>query len=1241
MAPIAASVAFSSSANGFAVAEGRDPTAAATLAARRVGLVDLVGGAAGRRPRSWLGRSLGCCQPQFFISAGGPCGGAVPAAAVIMGQAADDLEQMEQLRELIKVLLGIAAVKEDVADIVSDLFKLLHQLEARCPQLSCHFHVSGVSQRTGESFFVVVYDAALMASAEAKRVVKTVYTHLHSEASMVMTSALFRNSLVRLLRAPVGGPANLAVQAAPPPASDGIETVAKPVVPGDLPRGLPPPNVVSAHAAADGPGVGDSPSEKNAEVPHGPNEKKVVEAEDPVAGNGSNETGSPPRSPSASTAAGADAFDAAGVGFAPPDVHVPSEEANEAVEDLFKAVKGGWVGILRSTLAAVLLALVAFNGLPSKAALQGVLVWWPLVRDSRNANGDEQSAAVKKGRRGRSGDRLLPQPYPVEVQRRHNPPSERRRDAGNKVDCDYIILNEVAPGRAHQTDICEVVAALLLLFDKEKAIVETVVDKKLAEHGVARTELHAPLDESAPKSLTVTDVLAREGFSGERGKGQDQPPSETPSDLSAAASPRAIGAKSNEGVSAAVAARLAARRASGVSSQRAAAAHQAAEAAKKALRAVTRNLKRSGAAGTADTPKKRARTALTTRSDVLAAEFRAPNMEPRSEGTSCSVFVEAEMLASHTYGTLATNWPPLELDSREPEFEVLTASNAEWDVILEKQKDVTTVFGEGVVRRARKALMAKMDAVRGSVNVDLQQQPCLYVKIAAGGNVGEVNLTSSALQCMVDLHTASMRVQVFRASVEWLRDVAGYASVRVPDFSGGGHSTNAALASEIVTALLGSHPTSTLWRLTSPTALGADQGVVLPAHLLVSNCQDVCMTDDIITVNSVILARWCVANRPKDFCVLHCSFFSELVSTVNDVGIVAMAEKEYKAAGRATTMISVCNVDNAHWVTLGVHVPSKTVWLYDSGSHFSQLKKKVQAACKQMQLFGKSLHELAEEDELAGEAVLPDAAVASVPTVSEAIAADAVETAKSDALVDAPADSAKDVSAVVANISGGGVPVAASEANGAEAAGAPEAGKGSTAPANTAEGDTVTGAISGADADEAPAVGDGDTAIVPANDDLEGGAVKIADVDEPGAVGKPTAGEQPGDKDVPAGATQRAHADTAADLNKPKDVGEIAGAGEDNPDNRAAEGSTAKGPASTSIVGVVPPVKKKAWTTRRVKAPSQTDSTSCGPFAFSFLWHEARGVEAKVLSCDAFAVRVAMLAAVVRDGSEQDDGACI
>lgn len=1080
-----------------------------------------------------------------------------------MGRAAEDSEQMEQLRELIKVLLGVSAVKEDVTDIISDLFKLFHQLEVRCPQLSCHFHVSGVSQTTGDSFFVVVYDAALMASDEAKRVIKTVYTHLHSEESMVMTSALFRASLARTSRP---ARAHLPAEARPLLTAGKDQPMAAPSTPNLNP--LDGPHAASdtlADTTADGAATGGD-GEVSAEI------EELENDDDRVA----DITITPP---SASTSGALVASNGAAVGarFRAPDVHVPSDEANDAVEDLFTAVKGSWVGLLRSTLTAVLLALVAFHGLASKASLQGMLVWWPLDISSRNLADDEDAPKSKRGRRGRAGDRLRPQPFPVEVQRRHNPPGERRRDALNQTDVDYVFLSEVAPAGAHLIPIQEVVAMLLLLFDKEKTVVAAVIDKKLADHGVTRKEQKVPRAPDAMISLTMADVLNRGGFQSAPSRALSPPPSDlalvTPSEATAANSQPATQANSGNGVSAAVAARLAARRAAGVAGERALAAIRAAGAVKKAQLMASSSLKRSGAATSATTPKKRLRvgSAPVTRSDALASEFKQPDLQPKVGVESFPVLVEASMLADHTYLSLATNWPPLETDARLSATEVQTATTAEWGVIAEQQKELTTVLSEEAVRRARMELMAKAAEMRGCNAVELEQECPVYITVPTPSDAADLRVTAGTLQAMADLHAASLRLQLFRTAVEWLRVTAGYTSARVPDFSGSGHVSNGALANELVVAFQSWHPTDTIWRLESEADIGADQDVVVPAHLLIKNTQDVCMTDDIITVNTIILARWCISNRP-DFRVLHCSFFVQLL-VEQEEGIAGMANAVHADAGGATKLFGVCNINNAHWIGIGVDVSvsRKTVWIYDSGAHFKALQKDVTAAGKKMQLFGKYLLELMEDDALDADEAASTAKAAKAATDDDP----SVPTAE-----DKTADVQKPIDHGGVNVEGGGPPHAVDEVEGA----------GDGLRADDAEGDNAPKAA----------------------DEFKGT-----------------------DEAKNAGDSKVAFASKCADESNDANVSEGAGEGRD-----AVMGKAREQPRTTAGADKADAVVKvKPWSTRRVKVPAQEDVTSCGPFAFSYLWHQAHEAHPTVLPCDAFSVRLSMLAAVVRDGQGRENTA--
>ena len=1142
-----------------------------------------------------------------------------------MGPAAGDNEQMEQLRELIKVLLGVSCLKEDLNAIVSDLVKLCNQLEVHCPALTCHFHVSGVSRKTGESFFVIVYDAALMASGEAKRVIKTLYTHLQGEASMVMTSALFRNSLVRHNRPPPSGGARPVAKLAAPPAADKDESMversttgaalhdrlggygatgdamaAAPL--GAANGGAPKPGAASQPSAAATPSIdGDQQLRDVSRLVHGHDAHDYVPPGDKgkhEEANNWDEDGhlipavdSPPPSPSTFNVVEASGFAAVGIGFTPPAVHVPSAEANDAMEDLFTAVKGGWVGLLRATLSAVLLALVAYGGLRSKAVLQGMLTWWPVVLNSRNLEEGQDALTSRRGRRGRVGDRLAPHPFPVEVQRRHVPTGERRRDTGNVVDIDVVTLDEVAP--AGTLLIKEVVATLLLLFDKENAIVAAVMEKKLAERGCTRKERKEEVKLDTLASLTVDDVLARRGFGGAPRAAPPDPPSTVPSDACGATSQQETAAGTSQAVSDAVVARLAARQAAGVTSQRALAACQSAESSKKAERSAARNLKRSGAAASTATAKKRPRldSELVSRSEALGSEFKAPKLRPSTDVQSCSVLTEASMLADHTYHSLATNWPPLETNAHAPSFEVETASGEEWAAIVEQQKQLMVVLEEATVRRARRALLEKADEVRGDKIVDPQFECRLFVKTAARGNAGELKLTSATLQAMTDLHAASIRVQVFRSAVEWLRDAAGYTSSRVPDFSGLGHASNGALANEIVAAFEASHPTKTLWRRASPAAVGGEEDVVVPAYLLVKNTQDVCMTDDIITVNSIIVARWCAANRPG-FWVLHCSFFVELLS-IEEAGIAGMAAVVHAAAAGVTELYGVCNISNAHWVTVGVEMRSKTVWLYDSGAHFQDLQKDIKVAMNRMQLFGKCMLELTEQDKDAAEAAAC-AAAARVAKVSKT--ADAQQTANA---LGVPAKEGN-------TLEGGGPSTAASAAKSAKNAEGTDGCVGSCA----ADGDGMATRV-----DLAKVFDSGKKIDWAKGGDSAKGSDKARDV--AAASGNTTATS----KDTSAGAAATGVKAAAA-----KAVDETTGTA-----------------VTTAVVGRKDQAikKPKSWTSRKVKVPAQADSTSCGPFAFAFLWHKAHDCKSRVLQCDAFALRMSMIAGVVRDGEEQQRQAAL
>eukprot|EP00168_Porphyra_purpurea_P014767 TRINITY_DN4312_c0_g1_i1.p1 TRINITY_DN4312_c0_g1~~TRINITY_DN4312_c0_g1_i1.p1 ORF type:complete len:388 (-),score=75.30 TRINITY_DN4312_c0_g1_i1:972-2135(-) len=387
-----------------------------------------------------------------------------------MGKVGSNKEQIERLRERTAVLRGVSSVKKKTVEITSQLFTLFHQLEVSCPRLAVYFHVSGVSRTNSESFFLVVYDAAVLAAGdETKRVLKSVYTHLHSESSMMMRAALFRADMARRSAPLSGDYARPLVQAAASQAVGkvGSSDVLSPIVSNmtadstDLAASAGGDRQGGVDGAAPAPAGAATNDCRNVTLGqrtlHGhvvppdwaPSDGGV--AEDPEAeefadeGNVLSAGGNALSTPQAADASDdeVDEFAAAGVGFDPPAVHVPSDAANEAVELLFTAIKdgsGGWVGLLRATFAAVIIALVSRRALSSKAKLQGMLVWWPREQSSRNVT---NMSAVKRGRRGGEGNRLSPLPYPVAVQQRHIPPNERSRDYANVEDVKYITLTEV------------------------------------------------------------------------------------------------------------------------------------------------------------------------------------------------------------------------------------------------------------------------------------------------------------------------------------------------------------------------------------------------------------------------------------------------------------------------------------------------------------------------------------------------------------------------------------------------------------------------------------------------------------------------------------------------------------------------------------------------------------------------------------------------------------------------------
>jgi len=606
------------------------------------------------------------------------------------------------------------------------------------------------------------------------------YTHLHSKSSVIMRAALFRADMAHPSSPPSGGYARPLIQATASKFCDKVASAGtrSSIVAKEASDGMDlSATIGGAREAGDDGATAAAVAAANGgeKLPPGIRMLRghVLPADwvpsggdsemDPAAkhidedGNVLSAVGIVPWKPPAAdvTEEEVDEFAATGVGFDSPAVHVPSHDANESVEPLFTAIKdgrGGWVGQQRATFASVVIYLVSRRGLSSKAKWQGMLVWWPRVKSSLNTN---DLSAVKRGRRGRAGDRLAPQPYPVEVQQRHIPKNESSRGVSNIEDVKHITLTEVCPSGLIPTS--NLVALPVFLFDKEPDLVPAVIDRKLAEHNVKRSVKYMPFSDDALVSMTVDEILARGASEAVPPRGPTPSASATPFDPFAVNSQLVTSAAPGQVFSTAVAARLVARRAAGFASQRAMTAQKVAEATKKAERLATR--RRSEAAATS-TPKKRPRVAraMVTRSEALPAEFKQPKLAPAADVQSCSILVAAAMLADHTYHSLATNWPVLETEAHSPLLHASTAMAEELDTIIQQQQDVSTVLDESTVRRARKEPMAKTDEMRGCSAVDAQDQCRVYVNVAARGDAAVLELTPATLQAISNLHTAAWRL---------------------------------------------------------------------------------------------------------------------------------------------------------------------------------------------------------------------------------------------------------------------------------------------------------------------------------------------------------------------------------------------------------------------------------------------------------------------------------------------------
>jgi len=351
----------------------------------------------GARASGLLGRCVGLWRKR----GGGVGGRCRPAAIEQVGGAlisrpmapkVDGNKRMRLLHELLLSLLGAntSSLPLDVVELVAALFRILNELKVRVPSLKTHVDVSGVSKATGQSFFVIIRDDALDKNGSAKRVIRSVYTYLHGEASMLTTASAWEQSRDDDAGAPAralppgvsaDGPADTSASAAA--AATGLPVAATGGVAG----------AAAASASGDprkpaGGRDGDDPERPPALPRFGPELDALnFDPEGDAAAAAVVAGGTLPR-PNPPAVGGQDAplaprlppSGAWQLVMAPryekPTLHRPTPAAKLYIEALFDA-STGFAGVLRSTMAKVRLKVLLRHGLASNASIMQGLHWWP------------------------------------------------------------------------------------------------------------------------------------------------------------------------------------------------------------------------------------------------------------------------------------------------------------------------------------------------------------------------------------------------------------------------------------------------------------------------------------------------------------------------------------------------------------------------------------------------------------------------------------------------------------------------------------------------------------------------------------------------------------------------------------------------------------------------------------------------------------------------------------------------
>lgn len=850
---------------------------------------------------------------------------------------------MEKLRELLRRLLGVSAISPDLSDVVSRLFQVVLELEAKCPQLVCHLHVSGVSQVTGDSFFVVLHDASLQASRSARRVINSVYTHLHGEAAMALSSAIWLQAQRRKSAA------------AARPASAGADPSQVNGAPAAEPLQAPQtPDGAAASSIDDGPtgvdassSLGGTAVQSDALAPAG-SSLSAADGERLGEGNkGSDKevtNTADPRIPFSRDPPPMDPLMVLTSGFRRPDVHVPSDLARQQVEALFTVRKSGWTRVLRETLASMRSVLCGHYHLAGRPRLQGMLKWWPVdLEAAAEFEGGGADGERVGGRRARVAQ-CTPFPYPVRVQGRHLPIRERIRNKDDMVE-ETVEVSSIVPARSEL--LYGVVATILLLLDKEPHV-RAVVTKKLADNGVVHGNDDQGSESDGREQQEALDELLA---------GVDSPALSSGPE-SSQSSPSANGAGDDGGrQSVAVAARLAARQAAAAASVKASAS---VEANKKLGVAARTPLKRRGAGGQS-TRTKRARVDASL-DDELSFDLCLPPLDMAADVVSCNVLLEADLVADMTYLMLATNWCVPATGDHSTDGEAVVAPRESWSSIVDNQATIDFVLGERTVLDCRRSVTAKADEIRAGDVTVADEEPPIYVNVMTPSSPNSVPVSMSTLGCMSVLHEAAKRLEALRGGVAWLAEVAKSSNARVPVIVGDDRESTGTIGTSLMQVLLSKKPADLVWRVGGRGVGGVDEDVVVPAHRVMNDMAAVPMVDDLITVNSIILQRAC-NSLGNNVYIIHCSVFRRLLSAADEDAVARVAEDVDRLAEGATTLAGVCNIGDVHWVAFLLDLTSKTVTRYDSGSHFESLREKVNTAHQRVREFAKILGDLAEPSE--------------------------------------------------------------------------------------------------------------------------------------------------------------------------------------------------------------------------------------------------------------------------------------